>query len=237
MPSGAHRAELAPEPRLVTYDWMPLTDWYARHALHVAVAERGDAKILFFGDSITQKLEKSPFWEFLAGLGAVNFGMGGDLIQNVHWRCLHGLVGKLSPHSVVLMAGVNNLRRDDAGVSEVVSRMELLIETLRQIWPEARVILYGILPTEFSAEHPFRDRIDAINHEFGVRAKRWGIVFRDLKSHFVTEDGSLRRDRMIDEVHPGLEGLASWNEDLLSFLHPLFQETGEEASQGSSPKN
>src|SRR5210317_98281 len=95
-----------PNPRMKGYPWMSLSRWFNLHAEDVALAEAGESKLVFWGDSITEGWKGEKAWnELFEPLGAVNFGIGGDMTQNLLWRLDNGSTGNLDPDRVVLLIG------------------------------------------------------------------------------------------------------------------------------------
>jgi len=78
-----------------------------RHDAFVAIAQKGEAKVVFLGDSITNGWNgvKAIFDKEYAQYKAVNFGIWGDQVQHVLWRVENGEFGCIKPKAVVLMIG------------------------------------------------------------------------------------------------------------------------------------
>lgn len=54
--------------------------------------------VLFIGDSLIQRLVHTEMWNnFFAPMHALNFGIGGDQIQNVLWRIENGELDHINP--------------------------------------------------------------------------------------------------------------------------------------------
>src|SRR5207248_5411926 len=104
----AVRAEEAKkEPSTIT----PAIKNKERHDGFVAIAKKGDADLLFMGDSITDGWRGGgkKVWEAnFAPLKAANFGIGGDRTQHVLWRIENGELDGIKPKLMVLMIGTNN---------------------------------------------------------------------------------------------------------------------------------
>src|SRR5579864_2838407 len=83
----------------------------ARHESFNVISKRGEAQLVFLGDSITHNWEKGgkDVWEkYWTPLNAANFGIGGDRTEHVLWRLDHGNFDGLKPKEIVLMIGTNN---------------------------------------------------------------------------------------------------------------------------------
>ncbi|MEM6687999.1 MAG: sulfatase/phosphatase domain-containing protein, partial [Planctomycetota bacterium] len=85
--------------------------WRERDKEMTRNAAKGEADLLFIGDSITQGWEgrgKSVWQKYYADRKALNLGIGGDRTENVIWRLTHGNLGKTKPKVAVVMIGTNN---------------------------------------------------------------------------------------------------------------------------------
>lgn len=96
--------------------WIPAPNpdvwWMARFQSNVLNTQINAANInvIFYGDSITEGWDDTAptLWDqYYAPLGAVNYGIGGDLVQNLLWRVMNGEVNHidLRPRLVVLKIG------------------------------------------------------------------------------------------------------------------------------------
>jgi lysophospholipase L1-like esterase len=196
--------------------------WVQRHAaLNARVksaAEKGDAKVLFLGDSITQGWEnegKDTWAKHFAPRGAINLGIGGDRTQHVLWRLANGHTEGLArpakgdaPALVVLMIGTNNTNSDapeqiDAGVGAVLA-------SLRERLPKAKVLLLAIFPRGEKPDDIFRQRVDATNALLAKRAASPGVTYLDIGKSFLEADGTIAKAIMPDALHLSPEGYARW---------------------------
>jgi platelet-activating factor acetylhydrolase IB subunit beta/gamma len=58
--------------------------------------------VVFIGDSIIQRLVHTEMWNnFFAPMHALNFGIGGDQIQNVLWRIENGELDHINPKVII----------------------------------------------------------------------------------------------------------------------------------------
>src|SRR5436190_7359784 len=98
-----------PAPRTKEYGWMSVKTWNDKHESFVKRAKEGKIDLLFLGDSITEGWGNNAVWQKQYGaLNAANFGIGGDMTQNVLWRIQNGEIEGISPKVIVLMIGTNN---------------------------------------------------------------------------------------------------------------------------------
>lgn len=194
-----------------------LAAWLGRHEEFVAIAHRGGCEILFLGDSITDgwRTHGRESWdEFFAPLKAANFGLSGDRTQQLLWRLQHGELAGPMPKVVVLLIGTNNL---DPGLgessltprntaSEIAAGITAVVDSVRGLLPETRVLLLGILPRG-PRDAPVRREIAAINTAIRLlddEGRR--IAFFDAGPLFLASDGSIRADFMPDQLHLSAAG-------------------------------
>ena len=101
-------SEAWPRPR-PELDASATARWHELHAMHVAAARRSQGtRLLFIGDSITEGWLRTGFsaraesiaqpaceaiWrESFGRWRPLNFGVGGDRVQDLGWRLQHGLL-------------------------------------------------------------------------------------------------------------------------------------------------
>lgn len=204
----------------------PDPHWMERHEGFVARAHRGSIPVLFLGDSITDfwasadphRGGKSVWERELAPLGAVNFGIGADRTQHVLWRIEHGELEGISPRTVVLLIGTNNLgfERDHPAVrrnttAEAIAGITAVVTELRSRLPASKLILMGLLPRG-ERNDPIRQQIAATNAALLRLAKTdpGRIEWLDLGPSFLRPDGSVDPDLLPDLLHPSVQGYAIW---------------------------
>ncbi len=97
--------------------WLPVrrdeASWLARFESNVnnTRANAANINVIFYGDSITEGwgITAPALWnQHYAPLGAANYGIGGDLVQNLLWRVMNGELDdvNLRPRLVVLLIGI-----------------------------------------------------------------------------------------------------------------------------------
>src|SRR5690606_38799686 len=121
----------------------------AKHQANLEVARRGDAEVLFIGDSITdfwrneegEFAGKPVFDEYFGHWKVANFGIAGDTTQGVLYRLRNGEGEGFSPRAVMLMIGTNNTGRNTA--AEIAEGIGAVVLELQQRFSEARILLLG----------------------------------------------------------------------------------------------
>lgn len=183
--------------------------WLGFHERFLVEAKAGGIDVLFLGDSITQYWGDPgrglPVWQREFGaLRAANFGINGDRIQHVLWRLQNGEAEGFSPKLVVLLLGTNNTTPRNT-TAEVLAGLEAVVAELRKGFPEAKILLLGILPRGVR-DDPKRGQIAEINHVLARWAEPGRLRFLDVGKAFLDEEGQIPVEVMPDGLHPNLKG-------------------------------
>ena len=107
--------------------------------------------IIFIGDSITQLWQDSkrgglPIWnQQYEPRHALNFGIGGDSIQNVLWRLDTMDIKSLRPRVAVILIGTNNKGNTPGEIAEGV---KAVIAKTQETFAGVKIILVSILPSK-----------------------------------------------------------------------------------------
>jgi beta-glucosidase len=209
--------------------------------------------VLLLGDSITEQWRgtamghalpsaaafRSLFAELFTPPGAppaLALAVSGDQTQHLLWRLKLGGEGvrQLSPRTVVLMIGTNNL---GAGMppASVVRGIKAVARAVQDTWPRALVLLCALTPRG-EGRHSFRTTIPAVNRELrrfaaktadpsGASRNRGRVAFIDCSNAFRLAEGGVDMSVMPDALHPNLEGMRRLGRCL---LEALARETGKE---------
>ena len=121
----------------------------------VGVAQKGESKLVFIGDSITHAFGGEPdtgesfhnrgkdTWDLYYGADKpLNLGISGDRTQHVLWRLEHGEIGTCHPKVAVVMIGTNNLGSNTP--AEIEKGVEAVSERVKSLTPGAHILLLGI---------------------------------------------------------------------------------------------
>ncbi len=219
-----------PTANQAAHGWRNGTDWLDQHDQSRAIAAERDVRVALFGDSITQGFGdparavggggREAFDEFLAPLGAANYGISGDRTQHVLWRLEHGALAGAQPDSIVLLVGTTNLRHNSA--PEIAAGVEAILDSLKRKAPQAKVLLLGLLPRGAEPDHPERAQVAAVNALLAPLAERHkGVSYHDFGALFLLENGHANRERMArDCVHLAPPGYRAWGQALEELLQP-----------------
>ena len=208
--------------------------WKQRHegfnARVKEAAQKGDAQILFIGDSITQGWEgegKAAWESSFAKHGAINLGIGGDRTEHVLWRLRNGNLEGLAkpaagqaPKVAVVMIGTNNSGNTEP--VDTATGIALIVRELRAQLPETKVLLLAIFPRE---EKP--GQLRAKNAKVNDLIKPLGdgkhVFFLDIGASLTEADGTLDKKIMPDFLHLSPEGYARWAKAIEPALGELLK--------------
>lgn len=137
-------------------------------------AVRQPYKVLFFGDSLTQRWTPAIWEKDFAPLGVVNGGIDGDRTEHLLWRIDHGNLDGRLPQAVVVLIGTNDLGhgRTPEGAAEGI-RADLV--RLRERLPNTPILLLGLLPRS----DRFGRLIRAVNERVR-KCQGAGITYLDI---------------------------------------------------------
>lgn len=200
--------------------------WADRQAAVNERVKKGNADLLYIGDSITQGWEgpgKNVWEKFYASRRAVNLGFSGDRTQHVLWRLDHGNVDGLHPRAAVLMIGTNNSNGNDNTAEEITEGVTAIVKSLRAKLPETKILLLAVFPRG-EKPNPQREKIDAVNRNISRLADGQHVYYMDIGPKFLTPDGTLTKEIMPDFLHPNEKGYAIWAEAIESKLRELLGE-------------
>ena len=228
--AGTPPLAVTPAPRLESYSWMSLGRWYEMHAEDVELAYAGDSPLLFIGDSITEGWQHAgaKYWKAeFEPRGAVDFGIGGDMTQNLLWRLDNGAAGELQPRAIVLLIGVNNTGFTGETPASIASGVIAVVNDLEVRFPDADILLQAVFPYGEKADDPKRAVIREINQGIEHLGQRENVTYIDLGRVFLESDGSLSAEVMPDFLHLSEEGYRRWAEAILPWVDQRVPMSGE----------
>jgi lysophospholipase L1-like esterase len=186
-----------------------------KHAANLEVARKGEANLLFMGDSITD------FWrnadgafagkpvldKFFGQWKVANFGIAGDTTQGVLYRLNNGEGSGIKPKAIMLMIGTNNTARNSAG--EIAEGVGAVVLSLQKSFPDARILLLAIFPRGNPGD-PVRATIADINNTIKKLDDGKKVFYMDIGAGFLDASGAIPRDVMSDGLHPSGKGYEIW---------------------------
>ncbi len=188
------------------------------------VSQKGEAEIVFLGDSITEgwKNAGKAAWEANFGsMKAANFGIGGDRTEHVLHRLANGNMDGLKPKLVVLMIGTNNTGHRMDKAEDTAAGVKAILDAVAKKAPEAKVLLLGVFPRGAKPDDKMRVRNTEINALIKSYADDKKVVFKDLADKFLTADGTLEKEIMPDLLHLSPKGYEIWASSILEQVKAL----------------
>lgn len=208
-------------PALIPDDRADLDWWVNRHQEKLNEEDRGEARLLFVGDSITQGWESAgtDIWdEYYASYGAHNIGFSGDRTEHVLWRLEDGAVDELDPEVTILMIGTNNTGHRQEAAECTAKGVELILDELTNRLPETKILLLSVFPRGETPNDELRLINSDINSRLAAFESRENVTWFDINSAFLMDDGALSEDIMPDLLHPNETGYLIWAET----MHPVL---------------
>lgn len=212
--------------------------WMKRHESFNAISKKGEAQLVFLGDSITQGWEKNgkdvwaKTWE---PLKAANFGIGGDRTEHVIWRLQNGNFDGIKPKLVVLMIGTNNTGHqgrpaaEHGGVAyassaeQTAEGVKMILDILGKKLPETKVLVLGIFPRGATKEDAMRKQNIATNNLISGLADNKRVFYMDIGNTFLQPDGTLPKEIMPDLLHLSAQGYQMWSDAIESKVKELMK--------------
>lgn len=209
-----------PVPRDRDYSWMPKAEWEKLHAEFSAIAAKGEAKLVFHGDSLIGAARWSEAWKQEFGrYEPVYCGMGGDRTQNLLWRLDNGEIGTLQPKVVVLLIGTNNIYTTPRDTEDTARGIVACAKKLNSAYPGAKILVLGVFPRDEDPQSAIRPKIKRINELVAAIDDGKSVFVRDIGPAFLEPDGRLSRAIAPDQLHLKEEGLRRWAEAIAPFVH------------------
>lgn len=195
------------------------------------LASLGNIDILFLGDSITN------FWTFPENgnvpggleiwnkiykpLKAQNFGVSGDLTQDLLYRITDGreLEG-FSPKVIVLLIGVNNTNNNETPANQIADGILKIVATIRERQPESKILLLGLFPRGGKV---YMDRIIDINKLISKSADNQHVFFLDIGQQLLAPDPEMKTKEIFrDGLHLTPKGYQIWADAMNPKLFDLL---------------
>lgn len=207
----------------------PLNRDNARHKQFVKIVEKGDADVVFIGDSITQGWEgagKQMWAEHFAPLKAVNLGIGGDQTGHVLWRITEGKeLDPIKPKVAVIMIGTNNMGSAKSGYTpeQIAGGVKAIVETIHKQKPDTKILLLGIFPRSAKATDPIREKVKKTNEIIAKLDDGKTVFYKDIGEKFLEPDGTLDKKIMPDLLHLSPAGYEIWTKAIEGDVKKLLK--------------
>jgi lysophospholipase L1-like esterase len=169
----------------------------------------GENRVVFFGDSITDKWNLE---EYFPGKPYLNRGISGQTTPQMLVRFRQDVID-LQPKAVVILAGTNDIAGNTGPMrlADIEANYTSLAELTRVYG--IRLVFSSILPVhnvaprsqDFFAQRPL-EKILALNRWLKAYCAANGDVYLDYFSAMADEKGLLRHDLADDGLHPNAAG-------------------------------
>jgi lysophospholipase L1-like esterase len=209
-----------------------------RHESFNEISKKGEARLVFLGDSITHGWEgkgKAVWEKHWAPLKAANFGIGGDRTEHVLWRLEHGNFDGLRPKAIVLMIGTNNTGHQgrpqkeldgavyQCSAEQTAEGIKAILAQLQRKCPDAKILVLGIFPRGASKDDKFRQQNEATNAIIKGYADGQKVFFLDIGAQFLEPDGTLSKTVMPDLLHPNEKGYEIWTNAIKADVQAMLR--------------
>lgn len=207
------------------------------------VAAAQDARLVFFGDSITWSWSLGPatgleIWENqFAAFHPINMGNSGDITPVMLHRVTRGNldfpVGK-HPKVAVMLCGINNFGvTKSAGGKETwalgadcppedIAHGQLAIaQVFRRKLPYTRLIMMALLPVADAAKWQKCQRVNAIMA--GLAPDSNQVVYLNLQDRFLQPDGTFNKALFTDGIHLSKEGYQVWEKGISPLIERFMK--------------
>lgn len=204
----------------------------------VAAAE--NARLVFFGDSITWfwslgNATGREVWEGqFAAYNPINMGNSGDITPVMLHRVTCGNLdfpyGR-HPRVAVLLCGINNFgvtqsaggkEKWDLGIDcppeDIAHGQRAIAQVFRRRLPHTRLIMMALLPVADPAKWERCRRVNAINASLARDPDE--VAFVNLQDSFLQPDGTINRTLYADGIHLSTQGYQAWAKGIA----PLIEE-------------
>ncbi|MFZ2007961.1 MAG: GDSL-type esterase/lipase family protein [Stellaceae bacterium] len=168
-------------------------------------------RILFFGDSITERWDEPRWgakrvWDAnLAPRGVLDAGVSGDRTEHLRWRLDNGNLDGPPPKGVIVMIGTNDLEHGRPPAEAAEGVRQVLIR-LRQKVPSARILLLGLTPRGGAPWDQLRIEASQVNQMIGSCADGQTIWATDIGQPLLDAKGMLSNTLSPDYLHFNAEG-------------------------------
>ena len=197
----------------------------ARHNQFLKIVAKGDADVIFLGDSITQGWEgagKKVWADTFAPMKAVNLGIGGEQTGHVLWRITEGKeLEPINPKVAVIMIGTNNMGAHSA--EQIAGGVKAIVQELRKQKPDMKILVLGIFPRSAKASDKIRDKIKATNAIIAKLDDGKTVFYKDIGTKFLEPDGTLEKKIMPDLLHLSPEGYQIWADAIKDDVKKLMK--------------
>jgi tetratricopeptide (TPR) repeat protein/lysophospholipase L1-like esterase len=182
-------------------------NWKRRHAELAEGIKIANPSVLFIGDSITDQWAgagRIEWNQYFAPLGAWQIGISGETTQGVLWRIGNGAIDGVSPQTIIVLIGTNNIGRNPS--DDIVIGIERIWCEITARLPDARVAAIALTPRDPNPDSWHRLQVERINKDLKRCAERRGIAFVEVADYLLQPDGTLSPEIAPDGLHLSAAG-------------------------------
>lgn len=163
-------------------------------------ANTGPHAILFLGDSLTRKWDPTLWQRYFVPRGALNAGVNGDRTEHLLWRIKHGDLDRQNPRAAVVLIGTNDIGSNRPG-NIIAEGIRQILIALRERFPDARILLIGVLPRSELPDSHRRQQVTGVNSLIRTCQDHRHIFYDDSGEGLLNQDRYLSRAVSFDGVH------------------------------------
>lgn len=206
----------AQDTLLPSYDWAG----FERYEADNKAIEGSSPLAVIMGDSITDGwAEQDP--AFFTRNNIVGRGISGQVTSQMLVRFRRDVLD-LRPRYVVIIAGINDIARNQGYISQENSIGNILSMCELAVANGIEPVLSTLIPASKVVWRPAitntRELVAAFNAELRAHAAARGFKLIDLEQLLADENGNTRPDLSEDTIHPTLAGYKIFEEAVLKAL-------------------
>ena len=200
-------------------DWPALARYHDENAKVLSPA-KGEKRVVFLGDSITDGWDNPVNGGFFPGKPYIDRGISGQTTPQMLIRFRRDVI-ELKPEVVVILAGTNDIAGNTGPMTlEAIEDNLLSIAELARVHG-IRVVLSSLLPV---SDYEVRDgkpivqtvrrppeQIKALNNWMKEYSAKNRLTYLDYYSAMVDEKGYLKDELSNDGLHPNVKGYEVMN--------------------------
>jgi lysophospholipase L1-like esterase len=195
-------ASHAAEDTTPNLDWAKLDAYRSANAQILPVA-KGERRVVFMGDSITEFWSKSQW-----NSAHINRGISGQTTPQMLLRFRQDVID-LTPKIVVILAGTNDVAGNTGPATNemIAGNIASMVQLAKA--NGIKVVLASVLPAYrfyWNPEARPAQQIIELNKEIRIIAKRYDCIYLDYFTAMVDSDSGLKREFSEDGVHPNESG-------------------------------
>ena len=199
-------------------DWPALARYREANA-KLAPPAKGERRVVFMGDSITDSWDDPRFGGFFPGRPYVNRGISGQRTPQMLLRFRPDVIA-LTPQVVVILAGTNDIASatEPTMLETIQDNLTSMAELARA--HRIRVVLASLLPiSDYEKDREGKqivrtrqrppEQIRALNDWMRRYAAENGLTYLDYYSATADDRGFLKDEFSEDGLHPNAKGYAA----------------------------